>query len=143
MRRTGPCLITPTLPPTPAGLSHQQLKRRHIVAAIIHSENSYVATLQRLVNVRFMFLFIFVISFHFILLLYPHNENSKKIDGTNKHFLKRIGKLSHITYSNSFRFRNRQNRGATHSVNYSSFLLNDLRDLLTLLLLYSRFPFFQ
>ncbi|KAJ6634726.1 Rho guanine nucleotide exchange factor 10 [Pseudolycoriella hygida] len=50
MRRAGPCLITPTLPPTPAGLSHQQLKRRHIVAAIIHSENSYVATLQRLVN---------------------------------------------------------------------------------------------
>lgn len=40
------------LPPTPDGLSQQQLKRRHIVAAIIHSENSYVATLQRLVNVR-------------------------------------------------------------------------------------------
>lgn len=59
MRRSGPCLITPTLPPTPAGLSHQQLKRRHIVAAIIHSENSYVATLQRLVNVRFMLLFYF------------------------------------------------------------------------------------
>ncbi len=42
------------LPPTPDGLSHQQLKRRHIVAAIIHSENSYVATLQRLVNVIFI-----------------------------------------------------------------------------------------
>lgn len=75
MRRSGPCLITPTLPPTPAGLSHQQLKRRHIVAAIIHSENSYVATLQRLVNVRFiifvffcflLFVFVFVISFHYV-----------------------------------------------------------------------------
>ncbi|XP_037937381.1 rho guanine nucleotide exchange factor 10-like [Teleopsis dalmanni] len=43
-------LITPTLPPAPPGLSQQQLKRRHIVAAIVHSENSYVATLQRLVN---------------------------------------------------------------------------------------------
>lgn len=42
---------TMQLPPAPAGLSEQQLKRRHIVAAIIHSENSYVATLQRLVNV--------------------------------------------------------------------------------------------
>ncbi|XP_077288242.1 rho guanine nucleotide exchange factor 10-like protein isoform X5 [Arctopsyche grandis] len=40
----------PALPPPPPGLSPQQLKRRHIVAAIIHSENSYVATLQRLVN---------------------------------------------------------------------------------------------
>ncbi|XP_054088382.1 uncharacterized protein LOC105218092 [Zeugodacus cucurbitae] len=43
-------LITPMLPPAPPGLSQQQLKRRHIVAAIVHSENSYVATLQRLVN---------------------------------------------------------------------------------------------
>ncbi|XP_055389852.1 uncharacterized protein LOC129618855 [Condylostylus longicornis] len=43
-------LITPTLPPAPPGLSQQQLKRRHIVAAVVHSENSYVATLQRLVN---------------------------------------------------------------------------------------------
>lgn len=42
--------ITPSLPPAPAGLSQQALKRRHIVAAIVHSENSYVATLQRLVN---------------------------------------------------------------------------------------------
>lgn len=49
--------ITPTLPPAPAGLSQQQLKRRHIVAAIVHSENSYVATLQRLVNVRFSLVF--------------------------------------------------------------------------------------
>lgn len=59
MRRIGTCFITPTLPPTPSGLSHQQIKRRHIVAAIIHSENSYVATLQRLVNVRIIFQFIF------------------------------------------------------------------------------------
>ncbi|XP_017761572.1 PREDICTED: rho guanine nucleotide exchange factor 10-like protein isoform X2 [Eufriesea mexicana] len=40
----------PTLPPTPPNLTPQQLKRRHIVAAIVHSENSYVSTLQRLVN---------------------------------------------------------------------------------------------
>ncbi|XP_011265056.2 rho guanine nucleotide exchange factor 10-like protein isoform X3 [Camponotus floridanus] len=40
----------PTLPPPPPNLSPQQLKRRHIVAAIVHSENSYVSTLQRLVN---------------------------------------------------------------------------------------------
>ncbi|XP_055305474.1 rho guanine nucleotide exchange factor 10-like protein isoform X2 [Sitodiplosis mosellana] len=40
-----------TLPATPpSGLSQQQLKRRHIFAAIVHSECSYVATLQRLVN---------------------------------------------------------------------------------------------
>jgi len=42
----------PTLPSPPPNLSPQQLKRRHIVAAIVHSENSYVSTLQRLVNVR-------------------------------------------------------------------------------------------
>ncbi|XP_023707592.1 rho guanine nucleotide exchange factor 10 isoform X4 [Cryptotermes secundus] len=42
--------LPPSLPPAPAGLTPQQLKRRHIVAAIVHSENSYVATLQRLVN---------------------------------------------------------------------------------------------
>ncbi|XP_023289860.1 rho guanine nucleotide exchange factor 10-like protein isoform X2 [Orussus abietinus] len=40
----------PSLPPAPSNLSPQQVKRRHIVAAIVHSENSYVATLQRLVN---------------------------------------------------------------------------------------------
>lgn len=41
-----------TLPATPpSGLSQQQLKRRHIFAAIVSSECSYVATLQRLVNV--------------------------------------------------------------------------------------------
>lgn len=46
-RRTIPV----ALPPAPSGMTQQQLKRRHIVAAIIHSENSYVASLQRLVNV--------------------------------------------------------------------------------------------
>ncbi|XP_059048470.1 rho guanine nucleotide exchange factor 10 isoform X1 [Achroia grisella] len=40
----------PSLGPPPDSLSPVQLRRRHVVAAIIHSENSYVATLQRLVN---------------------------------------------------------------------------------------------
>ncbi|XP_020300567.1 rho guanine nucleotide exchange factor 10 isoform X4 [Pseudomyrmex gracilis] len=40
----------PTLPSPPLNLTPQQLKRRHIVAAIVHSENNYVSTLQRLVN---------------------------------------------------------------------------------------------
>lgn len=53
----------PALPPPPPGLSPQQLKRRHIVAAIIHSENSYVATLQRLVNVNIYFFTYFIMSF--------------------------------------------------------------------------------
>ncbi|XP_055618357.1 uncharacterized protein LOC129763377 isoform X2 [Toxorhynchites rutilus septentrionalis] len=42
--------IPVALPPAPPGLTQQQLKRRLIVAAIVHSENSYVASLQRLVN---------------------------------------------------------------------------------------------
>ncbi|KAK9730715.1 RhoGEF domain [Popillia japonica] len=42
--------IPPTLPPAPSNLSPLQLKRRMIVAAIVHSENSYVSTLQKLVN---------------------------------------------------------------------------------------------
>ena len=42
----------PSLPPAPPNLTTQQLKRRYIVAAIVHSENSYVTSLQRLVNVR-------------------------------------------------------------------------------------------
>lgn len=95
MRRSGPCLITPTLPPTPAGLSHQQLKRRHIVAAIIHSENSYVATLQRLVNVRFIILFSL---FHFIMLSYPHNKEntpSNNIDG-KMGIMGMLGKIFHV-----------------------------------------------
>lgn len=45
--------VPPTLPPTPPNLNPQQLKRRMIITAIVHSENSYVATLQRLVNVSF------------------------------------------------------------------------------------------
>ncbi|XP_073955813.1 rho guanine nucleotide exchange factor 10-like protein isoform X6 [Choristoneura fumiferana] len=40
----------PALGPPPDALTPVQLRRRHVVAAIIHSENSYVATLQRLVN---------------------------------------------------------------------------------------------
>ncbi|XP_063383963.1 rho guanine nucleotide exchange factor 10 isoform X2 [Cydia fagiglandana] len=40
----------PSLAPPPDALTAVQLRRRHVVAAIIHSENSYVATLQRLVN---------------------------------------------------------------------------------------------
>ncbi|XP_050680854.1 rho guanine nucleotide exchange factor 10-like protein [Leptidea sinapis] len=40
----------PSLGPPPDSLSPVQLRRRHVVAAIIHSENSYVATLQRLIN---------------------------------------------------------------------------------------------
>lgn len=44
--------VPPTLPVAPPNLTSLQLKRRHIVTAIIHSENSYVSTLQRLVNVR-------------------------------------------------------------------------------------------
>lgn len=46
--------VPPTLPPAPPNLTPQQLKRRHIIAAIVHSENSYVATLQRLVNVSLL-----------------------------------------------------------------------------------------
>lgn len=46
----------PALPPMPANLSPEQVKRRYIVATIIHSENSYVASLQRLVNVSSFFL---------------------------------------------------------------------------------------
>lgn len=46
-RRTAP----PSLPPLPTNLTPAQLKRRQIVSAIVHNENSYVSTLQRLVNV--------------------------------------------------------------------------------------------
>ena len=41
----------PSLPHAPPGLGPEQLKRRHIVASLVHSENNYVASLQRLVNV--------------------------------------------------------------------------------------------
>lgn len=40
----------PTLPPAPPGLNPAQLKRRHIISSLVHSENNYVASLQRLVN---------------------------------------------------------------------------------------------
>ncbi|KAJ8984924.1 hypothetical protein NQ317_012170 [Molorchus minor] len=40
--------VPPSLPPPPPNLTPQQVKRRMIVAAIVHSENSYIATLQRL-----------------------------------------------------------------------------------------------
>ncbi|XP_064072660.1 rho guanine nucleotide exchange factor 10 isoform X4 [Vanessa tameamea] len=40
----------PSLGPPPDNLTPVQLRRRHVVAAIIHSENSYVSTLQRLIN---------------------------------------------------------------------------------------------
>ncbi len=96
MRRSGPCLITPTLPPTPAGLSHQQLKRRHIVAAIIHSENSYVATLQRLVNVRFI-IYLFFFRYFISLCVITHSyafvsaqckhQHERKLDENELRFL--------------------------------------------------------
>ena len=40
----------PSLPPAPTNLSSAQLKRRHIIASLVLSENNYVASLQRLVN---------------------------------------------------------------------------------------------
>eukprot|EP00095_Tigriopus_kingsejongensis_P003352 maker-scaffold787_size97196-snap-gene-0.12 protein:Tk03352 transcript:maker-scaffold787_size97196-snap-gene-0.12-mRNA-1 annotation:"rho guanine nucleotide exchange factor 10" len=42
--------IPPLLPSLPPNLAPEQQKRRHIVASLVHSENNYVATLQRLVN---------------------------------------------------------------------------------------------
>ena len=50
-----PRVPAPQMPPAPASLSPEQQKRRHIVASLVHSENSYVATLQRLVNVSLCF----------------------------------------------------------------------------------------
>ena len=44
----------PSLPCPPPGLGLEQLKRRHIVASLVHSENNYVTSLQRLVNVSFV-----------------------------------------------------------------------------------------
>ena len=46
-----PRVPAPQMPLPPASLTPEQQKRRHIVASLVHSENSYVATLQRLVNV--------------------------------------------------------------------------------------------
>ncbi|CRK89815.1 CLUMA_CG003480, isoform A [Clunio marinus] len=43
--------LTPlALPPAPTNLTQSQNKRRHIISAIVHSENSYVSSLQRLVR---------------------------------------------------------------------------------------------
>lgn len=47
-RRTAVPLV---LPAAPNNLSQSQVKRRHIISAIVHSENSYVSSLQRLVTV--------------------------------------------------------------------------------------------
>lgn len=44
-------LIPPSLPPAPPDISEQELRRRYIVDDIVRSENSYLATLHRLVNV--------------------------------------------------------------------------------------------
>lgn len=56
----------PALPPMPQGLSPEQIKRRHIVASIVHSENNYVATLQRLVNVIILRLFVNSLQYNVI-----------------------------------------------------------------------------
>lgn len=45
-----PAPESPALPPAPLFLSAEQTKRRHIVASLVHSENNYVASLQRLVR---------------------------------------------------------------------------------------------
>lgn len=47
-RRSNPLIM----PPAPTSLTPSQLKRRHIISAIVHSENSYVLSLERLVKVR-------------------------------------------------------------------------------------------
>lgn len=44
----------PELPPQPEELSKEDVVRRHIVQSIIDSENSYVKTLSRLIQVMFM-----------------------------------------------------------------------------------------
>jgi hypothetical protein len=66
MRRHQP----PTLPPIPPHLNAEQLKRRYIVATIIHSENSYVSSLQRLVNV----------SCSSIMFKFPHSLQPKSVE---------------------------------------------------------------
>ncbi|XP_014242201.1 rho guanine nucleotide exchange factor 10-like [Cimex lectularius] len=43
-------VMSPSLPPPPHNLSPQQIKTRHIVEAIVQSENSYLATLRKLVH---------------------------------------------------------------------------------------------
>lgn len=87
--------LPPSLPPAPPGLNQQQLKRRHIVAAIVHSENSYVATLQRLVNVSV----VEFISGHFYLLnfFFPFQDYKKPLEESNPPILSstKIGTLFH------------------------------------------------
>ena len=53
-----PRVPAPQMPPAPVSLTPEQQKRRHIVASLVHSENSYVATLQRLVNVSLSFIIV-------------------------------------------------------------------------------------
>ena len=62
-----PRVPAPQMPTMPASLTPEQQKRRHIVASLVHSENSYVATLQRLVNVS--------LCNHAITLLEPSKVN--------------------------------------------------------------------
>lgn len=59
----------PSLGPPPDTLTPIQLRRRHVVAAIIHSENSYVATLQRLINVSHCHTFYVILVYKSIVLL--------------------------------------------------------------------------
>ena len=40
----------PSLPPTPLFLTAEQTKRRHIISSLVHSENNYLASLDRLVG---------------------------------------------------------------------------------------------
>ena len=40
----------PSLPPTPLFLTAEQTKRRHILSSLVHSENNYLASLDRLVG---------------------------------------------------------------------------------------------
>ena len=77
-RRT---VLPPTLPVPPTNLTSEQITRRHIVAAIVHSENNYVAALQRLVNV----------SNNFVIF-------------NSVHFLTNIGSINSITSSSSSSF---------------------------------------
>ena len=40
----------PSLPPIPLFLTAEQTKRRHIISSLVHSENNYLASLDRLVG---------------------------------------------------------------------------------------------
>ena len=43
-------LSPPSLPPAPLFLTAEQTKRRHIICSLVHSENNYLASLDRLVG---------------------------------------------------------------------------------------------